>query len=70
MNRNQAIEAATNLRKGMTVASYIPASKDESGNEVPAWWKHETHKSISLAKKHMRALGRGVALVGREGLPD
>lgn len=66
MDRQQAIAAAKYLRKGMTVAQFVPEDKD-SGTE--AFWKREEFKSISAAKRHMRSLGRGVALVDKEQLP-
>lgn len=65
MNREQAIERATNLRKGMRVAVL---HKPTDTSEKP-FWAHEQFESVSAAKRRMRALGCGVALTDEEKLP-
>lgn len=63
MNREQAIERATNLRKGTLVAEL----KKPVG-EKP-YWVHHQFESVGAAKRKMRQLGCGVALLEGEKLP-
>lgn len=64
MNREQAIERARNLRKGTRVAQLHPAQGAEK-----AHWEHHQFESVGAAKRKMRELGCGVALLSEESLP-
>ena len=68
MNRQQAIAASKNLRKGNVVVRLLPADPD-NGIDAP-YWEREIFASISAAKREMRSLGRGVALRVGESLPE
>ena len=84
MNRQQAIEKATNLRVRSTVYTlteeskpYIaPVAAAEGVEEVkeqlasPRVYSRKDFKHIGEAKRYMRSLGRGVALRLGERLPQ
>jgi len=57
MNREQAIKTAKGLRKGMVVYACTDGQRT-------------THETIGAAKRHMRKLGRGVALKWGERPPQ
>ena len=61
MNREQAIITAKGLRKGMVVYDCTDGQQSTFGT---------THETIGSAKRHMRKLGRGVALKWGERPPQ
>lgn len=70
MNREQAIERATNLRKGTRVALQEKGAVTVGGETKEGLvWVHETYESVGAAKRRMRELGCGVALMETEKLP-
>lgn len=71
MNRRQAIQEATHIRKADVVAE--KKILEQSAEQIPLKWKWEFQKfeSISQAKTFMRSFAvRGVALKTQERLAN